>query len=466
MDNLDFLLALFNQYLFSSAKENIVDIEYYYNTNPSTRDNTLMKELIYAIKTYNLENIDLPLFQSICSRSGKSDIESKEIVDRFIQWKTFSKDKIEPMRKSLEDLCSGAVISRANNLYPNDPTAYLNYIKKSEVKVNKVQDVLTTSNFSDFDINTLVADESVCGIPSYFDFINRSFEPHRVVEYGQLIMVSMPPGTGKSLFAMTEALNASCRGSYVHYLAMGDLKMSDFIVRLCAIYSGLSFWETRKNLTAIYKSLCEAVGDRLGITCIPAGTLTVDEYVDYIKDTKYKILICDYDSTFKNPGVNDSLYLSFGVIYDKLTELTALGKLVYILAQPQKPSWELEEIELHQIGESAKKIFVCDQVLTRGRCTGSENHLGVFTITKNRRGEEGVKAYSVRLNNGRFRIVPKQVYKDLCAFEGKANWTDADIDGMIANYEKQRAQIESYIQSSNTNNGNMNNLGLTPFGRK
>lgn len=464
MDNLDFLLALFSQYLFSTAKDNITELEYYFSTNPNTRDNSLIKELVYAIKTYDLENIDLPLFQSICARSGKTDAESKEIINKIIQWKNYSKDKLEPTRKALEDICSASVLQKANNLFPNDPTAFLNYVKKAEVKVNKVQDVLTTTNFNALDINTLIAEQEHNGVPSYFDFINKSFAPYNVVEYGQLVLISMPPGTGKSLMAMTEALNACVRGEYVHYLAMGDLKMSDFIIRLCSIFSGLPFWETKKNLGPIYKSLCQVIGDRLGITCIPAGTITVDEYVEYIKDSKYRICHCDYDAGFKNPAMNDSMYLAMGEIYDKLTQLSAIGKLVYILAQPQKPSWELEEIDLNKIGESAKKLMIVDCAITRGRNVNSENHLGVFTIVKNRRGSEGDRAYSVRLNNGRFRIVPRQIYKDLCEFEGKANWTDADIDGMIANYERMRSQIAAAEHSASERrvNSEISNAGIGP----
>lgn len=466
MDNLDFILSLFSQYLFTTAKENIQDIEYYFTTNPNTRDNALIKELLYALKTYNLENIDVPLFQSICSKAGKNTVESKEILDKLIQWKSYDREKMEPARKYLEDLCSASVIQRANHLYPNDPTQFLHYLKKAEIKVNKVQDVLTTSSFNDLDINSLIADETTCGVPSYFDFINNSFEPHRSIEFGQIGLISMPPGTGKSLMAMCEALNFASRGIKTHYAAFGDLKFSDFIIRLCAIWSGLPFWEARKNIVPIYKSLCEAVGDNLGITCLPSGTVTAEEYVEYIKNSDYRCCILDYDGTLKNPGASDSLYLSYGAIYDKLTELSAMGKLILILAQPQKPSWELEEIELHQVGESAKKIMTVDWAVTRGRCTESENHLGVFTIIKNRRGEEGGKAYSVRLNNGRFKIIPRQVYNELKKVEGKANWSEGEIDQMIAEYERTKGMIQSHINNGGNPQGNGGGLGLTPFGKK
>ena len=35
MDNLDFILSLFNQYCFNDAKNNIESLEYYANVNPA-----------------------------------------------------------------------------------------------------------------------------------------------------------------------------------------------------------------------------------------------------------------------------------------------------------------------------------------------------------------------------------------------------------------------------------------------
>ena len=42
--------AMFNQYLFTEAKNNIDLVEYYYATDSSTMSNSLIRELIKAIK--------------------------------------------------------------------------------------------------------------------------------------------------------------------------------------------------------------------------------------------------------------------------------------------------------------------------------------------------------------------------------------------------------------------------------
>ena len=64
MESLELLYSCFNQYVFQDAKNNIKDLEYYFETNPSTSNNPLVENLIKAIKTYDFETIGMPLFQS------------------------------------------------------------------------------------------------------------------------------------------------------------------------------------------------------------------------------------------------------------------------------------------------------------------------------------------------------------------------------------------------------------------
>ena len=42
MENLELVYALTNQYLFQEAKNNIVDLSYYFSVNPSTSNNKLI----------------------------------------------------------------------------------------------------------------------------------------------------------------------------------------------------------------------------------------------------------------------------------------------------------------------------------------------------------------------------------------------------------------------------------------
>ena len=60
---------------------------------------------------------------------------------------------------------------------------------------------------------------------------------------------------------MQEALNMAIQGYKVHYLALGDLKMKDFIIRLGAQFSGCSFSEVSQNIGPIYNSMCQIIGN-------------------------------------------------------------------------------------------------------------------------------------------------------------------------------------------------------------
>jgi hypothetical protein len=154
---------------------------------------------------------------------------------------------------------------------------------------------------------------------------------------------------------MGEALTMAMAGAKVHYIALGDLKPKDFVVRMGAVYSGASFADVQLNLQSIYKALNNAVGDRLGLTIVPSAKVTADQYIEYIKDKDYDVLFIDYDSNFLSSAA-DNLYSEYGKIYDRLTELSGIGKLVFIASQPTKPSWKYEEINMEDIGESARKV--------------------------------------------------------------------------------------------------------------
>lgn len=97
MDNgsvFDLIFSCFNQYLFQDAKNNILDLQYYFQTNPQTAGNGMVSQLVDAIKTYPLENIDEPLFRSILFRSQKTPQETQEVMNEIIKWKNIQKVKL------------------------------------------------------------------------------------------------------------------------------------------------------------------------------------------------------------------------------------------------------------------------------------------------------------------------------------------------------------------------------------
>ena len=451
IDGLSLLYSCFNQYVFQEAKNNIRDLEYWFSTNPSTCGNILVANLIDAIKKYDLESIGQPLFQSILVRSGKNEQESNYIFNEIVKSKMLSQEQVAPTKRLIKDIVATNYIAKAKRLYDSYPTEYIKYIK--ELNFDTTDGVnLYSESMDKIDINSIIASNLVGGISSNYSWINEAFLPEKCYPSWGLMMISMPPGTGKSLFAMSEALRMAISGKKVHYLALGDLTMLDFILRLGAIYYGRPFYEVKENLVAVYNGLKDVIKDNLEITILPASSITVDEYIQFIRNKPFKVCFIDYDSNFKSNVMSESMYLVYGDIYAKLSELTIkYNKLVFILAQPGKAAWKIDSysaIEFDQVGESARKIHAVDFCLTRSREAGNLNGLGISKIVKNRRGEENIIDYNIRLNNGRFKSLPRQVYMQLNEIKDKRSFSEKEIDFMIS----------QYIQTLNANNNSKNNV--------
>lgn len=608
MENLDLVYSLFNQFIFQDAKNNIESLDYYFSTNPSTSDNTLVKGLLDAIKNYSFDTIDVPLFRSILVRDGKSQLEQQRILDDLFRWKSYDKSRMASTKEMIRDICASVIIQKANNRFLNKPYDFLKYLKSADIKIDN-SDVLGSINFSNIDINSIMAEEGKNGYPSSWSWINDLFVPYGQYESGQMVMITMPPGcmsgdtevflsdgsivtleelhkrgsknipifswdpnevecikttaesiqiskyvdswytvsirdsvsgtkrtyhvtedhpfliidkgwvradklesgdilrisdcrnesgsvwreyrieesyleqlsspqpvydlveagehhnysvnidgtfgffshnTGKTLWMMTEALNmALSTKAKIHYLAMGDMKPRDFIVRMGAIYSGMPFGEVTKNLDGVYNTLRQFVGDRLEMSVIPAGQLTADEYVEYVMSKDYDVVFVDYDSNFKLKE-SESMYNDFGIVYNSLTKLTQEGKLVFVAAQPKVMSWINPVIELGDVGESSRKIHTADVLFTAGKYKDSPNHVGVFKCCKNRRGEEGNKTGYIRLNNGRFRFIPIPVAEQISDLKDKRDYTEQDIDEMIQRYNESMSNISRMSSVSQT----------------
>ena len=193
MNNLDLVFSLFNINVFQQAKNNITDIQYYFDTNASTSGNKLIGELISAIKTYNFDQIDLPLFNSILTRCGKTPAESSKIVSELIKWKSYNKKQMEPAKRFLDDIVANSIIQRANRLYDEHPADFLKYLKNAEFKTSTL-DTLSSTAFGQIDINSVMENEMSDGVSSSFDFINQSFKPDCKIPMGQMGIICMPPG--------------------------------------------------------------------------------------------------------------------------------------------------------------------------------------------------------------------------------------------------------------------------------
>ena len=438
---------MFSQHTFKTAKDHIDLILSHYRRLPGgTAGNKLLFDLLQAIKENSFENIDYPLFQEILAKNGKTPAESKAILDQILKWKRFDKAQTEPTRRMIKDLAAEAVISRANELFPTDPLGYMDYIRGANLKASET-DWMVTENFKDFDIASIVAEENSELFCSSLGFLNESFDPQRLVPGGQLIVISGLAGTGKSLIGAAECLSHASGSSGrpgvpTVYFVLGDLQKRDIIVRLNVLLTGMSFADSFRDLPGSYARVAAAVGDRLEFCFAPAGKIRASDIVEFSRrNPRFKVFLVDYDSNLgaeTGSGRGDSLYLSLGESYNRFTELTEAGKLVYVMSQPKSfgNQEETESFGMGSLGDSRRKYEVADVIITFGRLRDSSLPIGVIQIAKNRRGGQG-RYYYIRIG-ARFKVIPKGVYDYLKSVPGDSpSPTEADIDRLVATYTQQ-----------------------------
>lgn len=448
MDNFELLYSLFNQFLFAEAKRNISNVKYYFDTNPNTMGNPLVENMLNAIRDYDLDAIGHPLFQSIMMKCRKTEAESSKIMSDVIRWKSYSKEQMLPAKEFLEQICAKAELDKLGKLCVQSPKDYIKQIKNLNFQCEDL-DIFNTTSFDLVDINSIVAEANNGFIPSHYPWINATFDPYPGYEKGQMVIICAAPATGKSLFMMSEALHMAASGEKVLYVGLGDNKMKDFIVRLGAMYTGLSFGDTMKNLNSVYESLKAVLKNNLEISINPAGVVSAEMIVEYVKShPEFSVVAIDYDSNLMGVGESDNMYNSFGSAYEKLTELTLMNKLVFVGSQTKVSSWTNEIINMPDVGESSRKQHSADMIIGIGKTVNCPNHVHAVNISKSRRGEIDVKSYCIRLNNGRFYPICKALYDELKNVTEKRTYSEEEIAMMNSQLSIQASHISNQLNQA------------------
>lgn len=455
-NSVNLVLSFFNQYLFNEAKTQIENIKYFYSTNVATSGNPLIEELLSAINTYSFDSIGEPLFRSILNKCKKTPQEIEQIMEIIIKWKNFNKEEIKPAKKYLDDVISAAVIKKAGK-FNDSPSDYLKYLKDVNLETGDLE-TFSSTGFSKIDINTIVADSGRGVVSTNVRLLNDAFRPHNGIERGQLGIICCPPGVGKTLMAMNLACWMASNGEKVLYISCADMNWKDFIVRMASIAFGIPFADAYKNLPLAFEKLSELVKDNLEISINPAGKVSVDDIVDKAESGGFSVVFVDYDGVLAGVTEGDSMYNTFGDVYNKLTKLSIGGKLVFVCSQPKVFKYH-ELITLSDIGESSKKQQVADFIFTMSDPNPDcPNHLYIGSLPKARRGRVGSKAYYIRIE-ARFIEIPKGLYEQLKAETEEKNYTEQEIRIMIDNFNKTYNNVQADISKKTQSIGNMK----TPF---
>lgn len=451
VNNESLLLSFFNQYLFNEAKQNIEHIEYFYQTTPNTSGNPFIKELIDAIKSYNLDAIGEPLFRSILARGGKTQQEADQLMQEIIKWKQFNREEIAPAAKDMRDVISTAIIRKASARFGNSSSDFLKYLKNVNVSTGDTE-VFGSTSFDKIDINSIIAQSKDSSAKTNVDLINRAFAScGGEIPFSQLVVIAATPGSGKTLFSMNLALWFASIGKKTLYVSLADQSWKDFIIRMGSIAFGITFAEAYSNIQDVYNNLTKITGSNLEVSINSAGTVTADQIVEKATNDGFEVIFVDYDGVLKTgdgKSADDSMYNAFGDAYNKLTALSIAGKLVFICSQLKVTSNQGGSlISLSDLAESSKKGQIVDAVIAMSKVSGPECPHQIFDIrfTKARRGRVGTHGTFIR-NQARFIEIPRGLADQLKMETEDREYTDQQIQAMAERYKQSEQVVNQAIK--------------------
>ena len=230
---------------------------------------------------------------------------------------------------------------------------------------------------------------------------------------------------GKSMISMGETVNFIKQNLNVLYAAFGDLKDIDFLYRMCAQinHSPMPYVCTPQALASEVLLALQKVPQlktNLRRHLLAPDKFSAEQYVNLIKtktnpdgQTYYDwadVIIVDYDSNLKSDA--DSMYAKGENIYQTLYQLVGIDKLIIVLSQTTKVSWDSEIIDMAEISESSRKQQIIDVLVTVSHpvAYNKQNHVGKLNLCATRRGTPMITPY-FRDIDGNFHEVTEETYE-------------------------------------------------------
>lgn len=265
-------------------------------------------------------------------------------------------------------------------------------------------------------------------IPSGFNFIQNA-TPWGGYLRGQLVMVTAPPGVGKSTFLLNEAITFMKYGLKVYWIALGDMMVYDFISRSTSIIKNLPFSTIANNINEYFDDEVRNITKNLRLTVLPADTVGIEDLIEFIEtvvaiDENPDVIILDYDSNVKSAKTSDLMFYEGKEVYNVLAKATRplhnKYRLGMIANQPKIQYWGMPKLPKESASESSGRQAVVDMMITIGREYKVINkHAGYLYLAKARRGKEGSESTYVLNDCGLFKEIPKDEYLLMRTHEGK-----------------------------------------------
>lgn len=343
-------------------------------------------DLWEEVKTTNIS--DISAIEPAIIKSIKLQIKDYFFAEAF--------DEDSYDREKLEELYN--VLSSLNNL---------------EVNEDVVEDV-TLDNIDD--CVEVYSSKNKEGIKFFDERISDTLSS-KAFDYGTINVITAPPGNGKTMLIMNQAVYVAGQGKHVLHLAIGDLTRRQVIIRLLAIITGCTMQQiTMLNKDQFKQFMTKAkqkypiVFEHLHCKCILPNSMNGTELLKLIRkdqeklDIHYDQVAIDYDGNIetsistnkKNTDKdNKSMYFENADIYNLFAQFAKENEtVVWMLSQPKIAYWNSETIPLEGLNDSSKKQMIVDFIMSLGKKIPDEPKV-TFFVSKNRHGQNNLKFYSM-----------------------------------------------------------------------
>lgn len=423
-----FICSLFQKDLYKEVQANYDIISDYFMKGDMNHKNEINVGILNYIHKTKVNEFDVDNFYKYLMTDLKLiNEEALPLTEMAAEaYSGGDKSKYVEASSKLRDIANSVISERAFADAGGSPTKYVESIKKFEY----------VSSFSD-KINVLYLDDltpveimeqyltSDKVLTSAYPVINESshlggWPP------GQIIMVTSPPGGGKTLYMMREAAHMARSGHKCVYVALADMNISDFYIRMYAVEKEIPFYQATVEFAKAYEYGAE-LKKNLGVIIEEADKISVNDVVDYIitnlPDTEAVFL--DYDSQFliDKDDSGGNMYEYAVRPYISASRFKKLGITTFIGSQPRTAYYGQEYLDMNAAGESSKKQQCVDFIISIGTNDETGVPCGYFAMPKARRFFNKFKVPYVRTVDGKMHLkVPYQVYAEL-----RPKITDPDL---------------------------------------
>ena len=281
----------------------------------------------------------------------------------------------------------------------------------------KIEDI--TASFDVDEISAMLSPEN--SIKSSMKFINDS-SPNKGYFPNELVTISAAPGTGKTQFLFTEALEFIRQGKRVLYIALGDMVNYFITIRLMCMNLRISPNEAYMDLKDYLNKFRtnEVIRDNFKFVCLESGKFTHKEVFNFLSviSAEFDVFMVDYDGNFAPESEN--MYKEGGGAYDSAINVCRIfNKLGFIASQPKIAFWASESLGKECLAESSRKQQITDTIVTFGVHQGVPNRCGFTQIVKGRNRDLVFRVPWAAADSGQIVQIDNDMYGELLASNDK-----------------------------------------------